>query len=115
MGDPRQNHGQVDVVLQIEGIQQIEFLEHKAQMIPPEVGNVLFPDFGNVLIFQQHRAGGGLIQRRQNIQQGGFAGAGLAHDSHVLPLLQVEIHIPQGLHAVAPKAGGVYLFQMFNR
>ena len=115
MGNPRQHHGQVDIVLQIEGIQQIELLEHKAQIVPPEIRHVLFPDFGDVHILQQHRSGSWPIQRRQDVQKRGLSGAGFAHNGHIFSLLHREVYIPQSLHAVSAEAGGVYLFQMFNR
>ena len=114
IGHSCQHHGQIDVVLQIEGIQQVKLLEHKAQIVPPEGSHVLFLDGAQVLPFQQHRAGGGLIQGCQDIQQRGLAGAGLAHDGGILSLLHGKIHIPQRLHPVAAEAGGVDFLQVFH-
>ena len=105
----REHQGQVDVVLQGEGVQQVEVLEHKAQVVPAEGRHLRLPDFTQLLAVQLHQAPGGLIQRRQDIQKGGLAGARLSHDGHILPFLHMEGDIFQRLHLGAAKAGGVDL------
>ena len=93
VGPSRQHQGQEDVVPQGEDVQQVEVLEHKAQMRAAEGRQVPFPDVGQGLAVQKHLSGSGAVQSRQNIQQGGLAGAGLAHDGHILPRLHGEIHV----------------------
>ena len=111
---PCQHQGQQNVVPHREGVQEIEVLEHKAQVIPAEGGNVLLPDGHDILSIQQYLAAGGFIQSRQNIQQGGLAGAGLAHDGHILPGLHRKVHLRQSMDLLAAKAGGVGLFQIIH-
>ncbi len=38
IGHPGQDQGQEDVILEGKGIQQVEILEYKAQILPPEGG-----------------------------------------------------------------------------
>ena len=112
IGPPRQHQGQEDVVPQRESVQQVEVLKHEAQMGAAESRQVPFPDIGQGLTVQKHLSGGGPVQRRQDIQQGGLAGAGLAHDGHILPRLHREIHVLQRLHLTAAEAAGVDLLQV---
>ena len=63
----RQHQGQKDVVLQGEGVQQVEVLEHKAQVVPAEGGNLLLIEGYDVPHIQKHLAAGGLIQPRQDV------------------------------------------------
>ena len=107
----RQHQRQIDVVLQREGIQQVELLKHEAQMVTAEGGGIRLLHGGQVTSVQTHRAGGRGIQRRQNVQQRGLAGAGFAHDGHIFALLHRELHVVQGLHAAAAEAGGIHLAQ----
>ena len=60
----------------------------------------------------KHLPAGGAVQGRQNVQQGGLAGAGLPHDGHIFSRLHGEVHIGQGLNLIAAEAGGVDLLQM---
>ena len=111
---PRQHQGEQDIVPEGEGVQQVEVLEHEAQVIPAEGGQLLFPEADQIPPAQQDGAVGGLIQSGQDVQQGGLAGAGLAHNGHVLSLLHGEGHVGQGLHLVAAEAGGVDFLHMID-
>ena len=62
-----QHQRQIDVVLQGEGVQQVEVLKHKAQVIPAEAGELLVLQLGQLLPVQNHFTGCWTIQRRQNI------------------------------------------------
>ena len=95
-----------------EGVQQIEFLEHKPQIIPPEGGQLILRNFGQGLAVEQDLTGGRTIQGGQDVQQGGLAGAGLAHDGHIFSRFHREIHVAQGFYLVAAETGGVNFFQM---
>ena len=103
---------QEDVVLEGEGVQEVKILEHKAQIFPPEGGQAALGDGGEVFAVQKDLAGGGPVQRCQDVQQGGFAGAGFTHHRHKFPGLQVEGDIGEGLDLVAAKAGGVNFFEI---
>ena len=50
IGPPGQHQGQVDVVPQGEGVQQVELLEHEAQVVPAEGRGVGLPDGGHVVV-----------------------------------------------------------------
>ena len=110
----RQHQGKIDVILQRKGVQQVEILKHKAQVVPPESGHITGFYGGNVISFQQHLAGGGSVQGGQDVQKGGFAGAGLAHDGDEFALLHGEGNGPQRLHLLPAEAGGVDLAQLVN-
>ena len=64
---PRQHQGEKDVVPEGKGVQQVEILEHEAQVVPAEGGQLLFLHRGELPSRQQNRPGGGLIQRGQDI------------------------------------------------
>ncbi len=102
-----QHQGQKDVVLHREGVQQVEVLEDKAQVVPAEGGNFPFLQADNVPHVEEDLTGGGLIQGGQNVEQGGFARAGLAHNGHKFPLFHREVHVMQGLHLGPAQAVGI--------
>ena len=68
----------------------------KAQVGPAEGRQIPLPDVREGLAVQKHLPGGGPVQGRQDVQKGGLAGAGLAHDGHVLPRLHGKIHVAAG-------------------
>ena len=111
VGPGRQHQGQQDVVLQGKGVQQIKVLEHKAQVLPPEGRQLRLPDVGQVAAVEFHLAPGGLVQGGQNVQEGGFAGAGLTHDGHEFALLYGKADAFQSLDLAAAQPGGVDLLQ----
>ncbi len=51
----------------------------------------------HVMALQVVRPGGGTIQATKNVHQGGFAGAGRAHDGHEFPGGELQAHPPQGM------------------
>ena len=68
MGFACQYQGQINIVLDGEGIQQVELLKHEAQVITAECGDLALLNFGKLLPVQNHTTLGGLVQRRQNVQ-----------------------------------------------
>ena len=111
MGLARQHQRKIDIVLDGKGVQQIELLKHKTQVVTAKRRDLRLPDTGQLLPGQNHTACGGLIQRGQNIQQRGLAGAGLTHDGHILAVLHGEIHVFQCFHFVPAKTGCIDLLQ----
>ena len=111
---PRQHQGQEDVILKGEGIQKVKILEDEAQVRPPESGEIPLPDGPQGVSVQQHLAVRGPVQGRQNVEKGSLAGAGLAHDGHILPGLHAEIHVAESLDLGPAEAGGVDLFQVLH-
>ena len=63
----RQHQGQEDVVLKGEGVQQVEVLEHKAQVGPAEGRQIPLPDVGEGPSVEEDLPGGGAVQGRQDI------------------------------------------------
>ena len=112
VGLPRQHQGEQDVVLDGECVQEIEILEDKAQVVPTEGSDVPLLDGDDVLPVQQDLAAGGLIQGRQDIQQGRLAAAGLAHDGDVLSGLHGKVDAGEGLDLLSAETGGIDLFQI---
>ena len=51
-------------------------LENEADLRPAQPGTLPLVQTGDLLITEENRSVGGDIQRPQNVQQGGFAGAG---------------------------------------
>ena len=83
---PRQHQGQEDVVLEGEGVQQVEVLEHEAELVAAEGGQLPLRDAGDVPAVEQHLARSRAVERGEDVQQRGLAGAGLAHDGDVFAL-----------------------------
>ena len=63
----RKHQRQIDIVLQRKGVQQVEILKDKAEMIPAESGHLRLPYRADIPALQQHLPRGGAIQRRQNV------------------------------------------------
>ena len=110
----RQHQRQQDVVPDGKGIQQIKILKHKPQVIPPECSHLSVWDADSVLACEQHLPAGGLVQRRQDIKQRGFARTGFPHDRHIFPFLHCKVYVGQGLHLIPSKTGGVDFFHVLN-
>ena len=103
---------QEDVILEGKGIQQVEILEYKAQILPPEGGQTALGDGGEILAVQKDLAGGGPVQGRQNVEKRRLSGAGFPHNGHKLPGFQVKGDVGEGLHLIAAEAGGVNFLQI---
>lgn len=80
-----QDEGQKDIVLQGKGVEKVEVLENKAEVIPTESGDLFFPDGDEIFALKEHLAARRLVEGGEDIEQGGFARAGFAHDGDVFP------------------------------
>ena len=87
--------------------QQVEGLEHKADLLVAHLGQLLAGAFGNLPATQQIAAGGGHIQAADQVHQRGLAAAGGAHNGQIIPLGHIQIHILQ--HAGHGFAHGIIL------
>ena len=105
---PRQHQRQIDIILQREGVQQVEILKHEAQMVPAEGRHVGFLYPGQIPALQQHLSGGGPVQRRQDVQKGGLSGTGFPHDRNIFALFHTKGNTFQCLYLVSAKAGCIY-------
>ena len=73
VGEARQHQRQVDVVLHGEGVQQVELLKYEAQLVAAEGGDLALPDLVQILAVQADAAGGGPVQRGEDVEQRGLA------------------------------------------
>ena len=65
--------GQKNVLLGAQGGQQVEGLEDEAEAVAAHGGELLVLHAGQVLTSDEHAAGGGGVQARQAVQEGGLA------------------------------------------
>ena len=110
VGLARKHQRQEDVILDSEVVQQVELLKNEAEIVASELCYLGFPDACKLLAVEQHRAARCFVESRKDIQQGGLAGAGLAHDGDVLALINAEVDIFQSLDRIRAKACFVDLF-----
>jgi hypothetical protein len=86
---------QHDVFQRRQVRQQLEGLEHKAQLFLAQRGAAVFIQCINVYTIQHYLAGARRVQPRQQAQQSRLAGAGGANDCQRLGLLHGKIHLVQ--------------------
>ena len=110
----REDEREIDVILKRERVEQVELLKHEPEMIAAERGGLALADLGKVPPVEQHRAGGGLVERGENVQKRRFAAAALAHDGDILALVHGEIDVAERLDRIAAEAGLIYFFQPGN-
>ncbi len=101
---------QIDVIPHAEGVQQIEFLKYKAEVVAAEGGQFALGDVAKLAVAQPYFAAGGLIQRREDVQKRRLARAAFAHDGDVLALLDRKGNVGKRLHMMRAKTRGVHLF-----
>ncbi len=90
LGDAGVHQGHLHILLQGQLGQQVVLLKDEAQHLVADGGQLVFVHLAHVLAVQQIGAGGGHVQAADDVHAGGFAGAGLAHDGHELPLLNLK-------------------------
>ena len=83
-------------------------------MVAAERGGLALADLGKVPPVEQHRAGGWLVERGENVQKRRFAAAALAHDGDILAGFDGEVDIFERLDLAAAKARGVGLLKTGN-
>ena len=86
-------------------VYQVETLEDKPQVAVPQVGTVVLRIAGNLFSHKPQFAGSRVIQQPQQIEQGGFAATGRAHNSQELSFVYFQINAVQGcrLHTFRTK------------
>ena len=89
---------QFHVILGRGAGQQIETLEHKAQLLVPQFCQFPAIQTGHRHPIQPVSAAGGLVQASEGVHQGGLARTACAHDGHEFAALDVERHSPDRLH-----------------
>jgi hypothetical protein len=73
-------------------------LEYKAKAGEPYFGPFVFRHGRGGAAIDQNVAAGRQVQQSQQIQQGGFSGAGRAGDGNELPRHDLEVDIPDQRH-----------------
>ena len=89
-GDIQIAKWQFDVLIHIEFIDQVEALEHEADVALAELGALLFLEAAHFGAEEFIGTAGGIVQQAQNVQQRGFAAARRAHDGDELAVLDFE-------------------------
>ena len=80
--------------------EQLEGLEHEADPLVADAGQGGVAHAGGVLAVQVVPAAGHPVQAAQHVHQRALAGAGGAHDRHVLVLAQLQRHAVQRVDAL---------------
>ena len=107
-----QGQGKPDVLLNGQGIQQVKILEHKAQPLPAEPGQLAFAEGCDALPVQQDVPGAHGVDGGDAVEQGGFAAARRAHDGDEFSGVHVKAHPVQGAGDVVFAA--VIFFDVFD-
>ena len=90
-------HRQLHILQSRQVGNQVIELENKADVIPAVGGELLFVIAGDVLPIQPHVALAHGIHAAQDVEDGGFAGAGGAHNDADFPLLHGKAGVFQGV------------------
>lgn len=106
-----EHEGQIDVVAQGKGIQQVELLEDKAQMLAAEGRKLLFRHGVQVASAKEHLTSGGLVEPGENVEQRRLARAGFAHDGDKLAFAYGEMDIGQRMDGRAAEARDIGLLK----
>ena len=69
---------------------EMELLKDETNFFGAVADQLIFGEFGKIDIIDDHPAGGERVQPAKNIDQGGFAGAGRAHERHPFARLHAE-------------------------
>lgn len=72
---------------------QIEELENETDVLAPEVRQGIARERPEVDPVNHHLSSGWIVQRPNEVEQGGFARAGRAHHDHEFPFLYDEINL----------------------
>src|SRR5699024_11205252 len=87
---------QQDVLLGRQHRQQVEGLEDEADLLPPQLGERIVAEGGDLGAVQQDRTGVDHVEPGEDVQQRGLAGAGGTHDRREGAAGDVEVHRIQG-------------------
>ena len=86
--------------------EQVEVLEHHAHLLAVQVDVGVF--VGDIVILKEDLAVGGLFQKVQRAQHGGFARTGGAHNDHHFALLDLQRAVVQRMDAVGEDLGNAF-------
>ena len=106
------DHGQFHVFQRAGAWQQVELLEHKANLAVAQPRQRVGAHVVHRLTGQAVFARGGCVQAAQDVHERAFAGPRGAHDGHKVAGLNLQRHPIQGLHRLV--AQGVGFHQIAN-
>ena len=89
---------QLDVVQRGGARQQVEGLEDEADLLVADARQLVVVQLADQLAVEPVAALGGRVQAADQVHQRGLAGAGRAHDGHVLVVLDAQGDAAQRLH-----------------
>ncbi|MPM96632.1 hypothetical protein SDC9_143797 [bioreactor metagenome] len=84
------NQGQLYIFQHAEILHQIILLKNKPDLLVADVAELLVAQLPHVHPIQQVVSPGGDVQTAQHVHHGGLSRAGLTHDGHKLPPLNVK-------------------------
>ena len=87
---------QLNVLIHIEFVDQVEALEHKADVALAELGALLLLQAADFGAEEFIGTAGGIVQQAEDVQQRGLAAAGRAHDGDELAVLDFEGNAVEG-------------------
>jgi hypothetical protein len=99
-----QVEGKRDVLERGQGRDQVERLEHEADPVAAEVGQLLLRQGGQVDLTEQHLAVRRLVQPGETVQQRRLPRAGRPHDRGEPALPELRTHVGQRIHPRLPPA-----------
>ena len=105
-------HGQRDVFHHVQHGDQVVKLIDQSNLAAAEDGKRRVAAGINVLSVQKDAAGRGLVHAAEDVQQGGFPGAGGADDGKELSLFDAKGDVVKGMNRVLPRS--VNLAQVFH-
>src|SRR5271154_4428177 len=88
--------GQCDVVVRVEGGEQIKPLKDKADFVTAQQGARGIAHGREVVAIEEYAPGGGLGEATDHVQHGGFAAPGRAHDGDEFAGKNVNADAAQG-------------------
>lgn len=95
-GDPRVDHGELDILEDIEFGEEIKGLEDEADFGVAEFGEAIFGGLGGIDAIDDHASRGGGIEAPEEVHEGGLAAAAGADDGGVFALFDEEIDVVEG-------------------
>ena len=89
--------GQRDVLVPVEGVEQVGVLEDEAQVVAAELRQLTLGRSGDVASGDENAAAGGRVDGGHAVQKRGFPRSRRAHDADELAAVDVEAHACEGV------------------
>ncbi len=102
--DALDGEGEGDVFTGGEGVEEIKVLENEAEFFAAEAVEGVAFELGDVLVFDEDVAAGDAVDGGDDVEEGGFAGAGGSHDGDEFSLVDFEGDVVDGFGEVGAVA-----------